>query len=895
MFVGRASELRQLEQALDDARAGRGGTALLAGEPGIGKTRLATELAARADGFDVLLGSAIDLVGTDLPYQPFVEALGRLPREAGSQLRVFETAHARLAGRAEPVLLVLEDLHWADASTLDLAVFLAHNVADQHVLLVATYRPTESVRRFAESMKRSGSLVLELGPLRPDALTTLLADTPRAGEIATRSGGNPFFAQELAAAGGELPGSLRDLLLERVSGLDQGPLRLIAAAGRDVGPGLLTTEDRETLRRAVERGILVADQAAGTFRFRHALLAEAVYSTILPGEREELHGRLAEQLVRTGAAAAELAQHWAVAGRSREALTASMAAADDAEAVYGLAEALGHLERAIALWPEVPGAPDLADLCQRAAELAWNAGMAPRAVEFARRAIELVGDDLPRVVLLHDGLGRYLHASGETEGAIAALERAIALVPAEPPIPERVQALATLGNGLISSWRFRESLTTCSQALVAARAIGHGYAEFLATRATGSALAHLGRAEEGLRHIGAAVELADRSADPVLQALAYETLTDALTMLGRPREAAQVAATALQALQRFGIDCTTLGGNQTEALIAIGDWDEADAVSAAALRAMAGSYPHHVLDFRAALETGRGDFEAARAHLEAVAPAMREDAYAAMHAAYVAELALAERRWPDAATAARRGLQRVRSRETAQLRVPLCAHGLRAEADLAALARVRRDGGAARAHVEAAEALLTDARLAAAAAERVTPNAAGWHALAEAEYERALGARPELWVTAAGTWDGLDRAPLAAYCRWRLAEALVATGASRAAASEPLQAAHATASRIGARPLLRELSLLAERARLDLTPPPPIAAKETFLDLTPRETEVLTLVARGLTNREIADELVISVKTAGVHVSHILRKLDAPNRLEAAAIAHRLSPPVDAG
>jgi DNA-binding CsgD family transcriptional regulator len=268
---------------------------------------------------------------------------------------------------------------------------------------------------------------------------------------------------------------------------------------------------------------------------------------------------------------------------------------------------------------------------------------------------------------------------------------------------------------------------------------------------------------------------------------------------------------------------------------------------------------------------------------------MREDAYAATHAAYVAELALCERRWSDAAHVVRSGLERLRLREMAQLRVWLCADGLRAEAELAALARARRDDGATREHLRTAEKLLADARLAAADAEPITPNAGGWHAVAEAEHERARAvARPDLWADAAATWEQLDRLPLVAYCRWREAEALVAAGAPRAAASEPLRAAHATAERIGARPLLRELTLLAERARLDLAPPPPIAAKDTLLDLTPRETEVLNLIARGLTNREIADELVISVKTAGVHVSHILRKLDAPNRREAAAIAHRL-------
>ena len=149
---------------------------------------------------------------------------------------------------------------------------------------------------------------------------------------------------------------------------------------------------------------------------------------------------------------------------------------------------------------------------------------------------------------------------------------------------------------------------------------------------------------------------------------------------------------------------------------------------------------------------------------------------------------------------------------------------------------------------------------------------------------------------AADSWERLERPPLVAYCRWRQAEALVAAGASRTEAAVPLREAHAVAARIGARPLLRELELLAQRARLDLAPPQAAfsAAKqgpEEILGLTPREAEVLNLVARGYTNREIAATLVISVKTVSVHVSHILRKLGAPNRLEAAAIVHRLAPP----
>jgi predicted ATPase len=411
VFVGRARELTQLERALAATHGGCGLTALVAGDAGIGKTRLASELArrARVEAFEVLLGRSIDLVGTELPFQPFVEALrplGDLRQvdgpPAGSQLRVFEQTLALLTERAAsaPVLLVLEDLHWADASTLDLVVFLAHNLHDRRVLLLATYRAddltsAERMRRFADSVRRSGAAtLLELGPLAHDDLAALLeacADAPvpaaLADTIAARSEGNPFFAEELLAVAdrtGELPRGLRDLLLERIDQLDSATrslLRLAAAAGRDVAYPLLCAaaalperDVRVSLRRAVEQGVLVSEQSSGSFRFRHALLAEAIYTTVLPGEREELHARLAQELAHSGVASpAELAPHWAAAGRSSEALAASVDAAREAEAAFGLAEAHAHLERALALWPAVSDAAEL----PASDRPRWGAGPAP--------------------------------------------------------------------------------------------------------------------------------------------------------------------------------------------------------------------------------------------------------------------------------------------------------------------------------------------------------------------------------------------------------------------------------------------------------------------------------------------------------------------------------------
>ena len=941
VFVGRARELVELERALASARAGSGATVLLAGEAGIGKTRLTAELGrqAREAGFDVLLGHSIDLVGTELPYQPFVEALRPLgdalsrDRETpGSQQGAFARTLELLSDRAAetPMLVVLEDLHWADVSTLDLVVFLAHNLDDQAVLLLATYRADElssgeRMWRLAEGARRSGStLILELGPLERDELTDFLG--ARAGSlpttvvntIAARSGGNPFFAEELLAAAatgsGEIPRGLRDLLLQRVGHVDhatQEVLRLAAVAGRDVGyPLLRETADlpeaalRDSLRQAVEEGILVVEPQTGSFRFRHALLAEAIYSTILPGEREELHAHLAEKLERSGAArAAELAPHWAAAGRATDALVASIEAASEAETVFGLAEALAHVERALALWESVPGAAelvrvDLVDLHAWEAELASQTGAAPRAVDFVRRAIDLVEREDPlRAPRLYERLGQYLHESGKTDAALAAFERGVDLVPTLPPSAERARALAGLGHGLMLAWRFDESFAICEQALALARSTGERAAELRALLNLGRDLAYLGHAHEGVDDLEQVLALAAESGNPLALLDAYVALTDVLMMLGRPAESARAGQRGLEALHQYGIDSTVLVANTIEALLAIGAWDEAESMSRAALRASSANFPYMLLMLRADLELGRGDFEAARAHLDAAETTLREDRGQGVYDVFVADLALWERRWTDADRAVQDGLESATSRQAAQLHIWFCAKGLRAQAELAALARARRDTEAARAWLAKAQKLLAVARHSAQEASAVTPNAAGWLALAEAEYERAQGtARPESWSEAAAVWELLDRTPLAAYCRWREAESLVAVGASRTEASRPLRQAHAVAARIGAQPLLRELDLLAQRARLDPNPsesesPDRRHDLQQSLGLTRREAEVLSLVARGYTNREIADALVISIKTASVHVSHILRKLDTPNRREAAAIAHRLSAP----
>ena len=570
VLVGRARELKEFARALAAARAGDAHAVLVTGEAGIGKSRLVEEVARRAAGigFEVLTGRAIDLVGSELPYAPFVSALRPLVPEssrppwatAGSQLLVFEDIVALLSERAAstPVMLVLEDLHWADATTVDLTVYLANNLTGTRVLLVGTCRTDHAAGdrryRLEEGIRRGGGVTIALRPLTADDIAELVASrTGRpvpavaATAIATRSEGNPFFAEELLASsdvsGRELPLSLRELLLRSVERLDpdtQALLRVAATAGRDADPSLLrdtaalsVEQTRRALREAIDHEVLVVDRDSGRFRFRHALLADAIYATVLPGELEETHTRLAEALrTRGDATAAELAPHWAAAGRPAEALSASMVAAREAQAVFGLAEAHAHLERAIVLWHRVPDSrerpdTDLSSVCAWAAELASLVGAAPRAVELARMAIDLIPADEPhRVGLVRVRLGQYLHEAGHTDAALRALTKAVDVVPAEPPSPELASCLASLAGGLVTAWRYAESRKVATEALRLARQVAADEATVRARTALGCDLAYLGDSDQGLRELHLAIELAEAIGDRVGLHRAYVHLTD---------------------------------------------------------------------------------------------------------------------------------------------------------------------------------------------------------------------------------------------------------------------------------------------------------------------------------------------------------------------------------
>jgi predicted ATPase len=504
-FIGRAVELRRLEALLERAGQGSPQVVLVAGDAGVGKTRLLLALAdrARQRGTRVLMGASVELGDIGFAYLPVVDALRELaddPEEARlltgaamtapalgrllpgiepaeptgdslDQLQVLDAVRAVLVGLAErsPVALVLEDLHWADRATRDLVAFLARTLRAGQVTLVVSYRSDELHRRhplrplLAELVRLPVVERLELAPFTRAELAEHLeaiAGAPLPAEqvegIHARSEGNPFYAEQLLAAGAgdarvELPPTLVEVLLARVQGLSepaQQVLRVAAVAGRRVPHRLLAAvagqpeaELEQGLHEAVGAGVLATDVATGGYAFRHALLQEAVYGDLLPGERVRLHAAYARLLAADpDGAAAELAHHCLASHDLVGALAASVRAAEEAEVVLAPADALRHLSVALRVWERVPepvavSGIDRIELTLRAAAAASAAGEHQRAASLAQDAARAAeaAEDPAQAARAHERRGVYLFDAGRIEEALDARSRAVELVPAQPP------------------------------------------------------------------------------------------------------------------------------------------------------------------------------------------------------------------------------------------------------------------------------------------------------------------------------------------------------------------------------------------------------------------------------------------------------------------------------
>lgn len=962
--VGRDADLHRLRGAVGlGPGAAQGGLVLVSGDAGIGKSRLVAELAHEAGtgGWLVVAGHCVGLSGSEMPYLPFTELLGELAAAASDVLdavqqripdlgvlvpalargvplappdaaRLAEAVHACLTEVAsrQPLLVVVEDVHWADHSSRDLlSLILARGFAEP-VGLVVTYRSDDLHRRHPlhatlPSWTRLPHVTrLELTRLPDAAMRTLVAgldgaptDDSTLIDLVERAEGNAFFAEELVASGaprelrGEDLGRLLRRRVEQLSGPAEQAVRAAAVGGRTVSHELLTAvtglDDDEfeiAVGEAVEHHVLVPT-AAGEYSFRHALLAEAVAADLLPGARKRLHTAYLQALRDdpTLGGPATRAHHAIAVGDTETAIEASIAAGRGAMELAGPRDALRHYERALDLLDD-PGRR--AEVSVLAAGAASTAGDQLRAVDLLRDALETTpATTLPgeRALLLAELALRL--RSLDLEGDPGALtQEAMTLVSHARPEHQVTVRFARLQTYLdAGDYDRAEGLGEELLTQVEALGLGTVAAEvrLLLSYVVESRI-HPDQVVERMRR-----QLAELPPDHPLYPRSTLRLANTLASLGRLAESLETFELGYAAARRTGqIWAPFAMENRLFGAVAahqLGAWDRADELLDPHADGVVPQPGGALIESaRLLLRASRGE-RVSRHEIEALAPWWSVDALAAAYTLYAAidllgsagdlrgMLEVTERAMGDIVRAWSRDNQGT-IRVAALLAGRVADHVV--EPDL--------DSGLRDRLLEAVELYATAARsrLAAPATDRLPapgPESRAWGARLEAELLRLSSVVGEevdpsamvtAWERAVGAFEAYGQPPEVARSQLHLAQALHAAG--RAADARAVAGrAHDTAERLGMSGLLERLSphLVDWGVAPGVGVRPAAAVDPGPLELTPREREVLALVAQGRTNGQIGVALFISTKTVSVHVSNVLAKLGAANRAEAAAIARR--------
>ena len=952
-FVGRASELAALVDALADQRVR---AVLVSGEAGIGKSRLVAEFTSRVGaGALVLVGHCPELGEGGVPFAPFIAILRSLQRQLGTgelaallpqdpaigrwlpELAMRSSAEApvhdpmRLSGEilslleqlalTRRVILVLEDLHWADISSRELLAFLVGNLAQDGVMLVGTYRPTsaEQLQRLVAELRRQRKVkVISPPPLTRHEVGRQLAalldrepDPNLITRVADRSAGNPLFVEAISRSPEQLPAELTDLLLGFQAGLSAQSLSVLRVAAV-IGPpvnhailaeiiGLPEVALHVSLRELVDRGLLLAADTG--YDFRHALIRQAVYEDLLPAERTSWHARIADLIdtspgvLPAGNRDAELARHAAAAGDLPRALVASWHAA----AATGRGDAhvprLRELERVAELWDAVPQARELTgadklDVLGAIVEACADSGEVQRGIKAAGAALALVapvpdarvpdagrapggGTGAPRAAHLYHRRAQLRSQTGEGPGED--LEQALRLLPAEPVTHERGEIIARLAMFAVFSGDAVAAAEYARDAVRIAEQLG---ATALAARAHAYlGLAIAGQPDTAVGHFDKARTAATACGDPqvLLDVVTWESAL--LLATGRYEaviDAVQQGMRIAHDTFRFAEVAPVLLVKWVQALTALSRWPQAlMLIDEAELEHLPPLGYAALLLCRARITLAQGDVAAAHSAADHAGKLLGDGPWARSYRLQLLTvqclIALAAGDQVGAAGILVHGLA------PRDFDATLIAHPDEAW-PLTALA----------AHVPGAPPRL-------AAMARELPLTSPVHAAHQAVYAACVDPSAVRWEAAASKWQALRQAYEESQCLLSAAERHAADG-NRDAAQAALQCGSDIAARVGADPLGDAIRRLAHRARLSIEQTPGDGSEQRDrsgdaghrsgrFGLTSRELDVLRLVAIGMTNRQIAVELFISVNTAGVHVSRILTKLGVATRTEAAALA----------
>jgi len=900
-MVGRDHELHRLMRLVASARPE---VAFVAGEPGIGKTRLISEFLAALPAGTVVLRGEAQPGSLGRPYELFLDAVdstrGGTATVDPATLAVLTDPARGSAERQRAALsivdqlvdgaasvIVYEDLHWADAESTALFEHLADQSGRR--LLVGAYRPAEVTRRqpvdalLARLERRHSVTHLTLGRLDTDETSALLAAatgrTPSyrtAMALHQRTGGNPFYLEELLRAHDAddleqiveqpLPWSLAEVLRQQIAGLDEHGRRIAEAAavlGQRIPFDLLAAvtgaseaELIDTLRELVRRGVL-SESGEDEFSFRHALVREAVTASLLGRQRRRLHEAALDVLLAgSGADPALIAYHARGARRYDDMVTAARAGSAAYLEMGSVYQALQLAERGLE-----QAAQDTA-LLATAARAAWLAGLLDDAIGYARRWRDRAGDDAEEVRALIL-LVRLAWEAGDVVGTDTLTSEIEMLVDQLPTGEEQGQAVATVAQSYMLREQSDKAMAWAGRALELAERHDLPRTRLAALVELGSLLVgSADRSDEGRDLLAGVAGEAEKAGDWVLAARAVHNLAFT-TPPSSPHEQARLLERMRADAEQGGFDQLAVAAYyQGRAVVAVGEGDLAAA--------------------REALEEGT-----ARGHRFTT-----HGRQADYHAVYLAGLALEAGDLDRARTVVAEliGLPRPRTVPVAGLVFHLACRSTPPGPALEAL-----DGllGALAADPNSATGDLAHDLVAAAVAGALPlpriqdlgaavlrpRTAPGWAALVRAQLARAAGRDAVALVDYRQAAGDVDLPPSArGTAHAGAAGCLLALGRPEPARAHLVEAGRLLARWSGWR--VEQLAGLRERAGL----PADGQAVTGPAALTPREREVALLVADGLTNAELARRLYISPRTAAVHVSSILRKLAVGSRTEVAAV-----------
>jgi class 3 adenylate cyclase/tetratricopeptide (TPR) repeat protein len=860
-IVGRTAEIQIMSAAYARAMAGQSQVMLITGEAGIGKTTLVEELTgwvrSAADGARVKVGESAPMAGTALAYGPFVAALGheaewlladdRTDNMLAARHRLFVRVFGLLAGLAarSPLVLVLEDLHWADESSRELLTFLAVRLREEPVMIVGTLREedlTDSVRRWlAELEHRPRVTRLRLGRMTDTEIAGLVAGAMPDGArpdhvsaVVAAADGNPLYARELAYADpGGLPASIADAVLAKASALSaqaRAVVDQVSVADGGMSHELLAVTVKlsdarllAAVRAAVESGLLAS--TGDGYSFTHAMIRQVVYSQALPSKRALLHRRLAEVLAdRPGSDPGLLSRHWHRAGCPDRAAAAAVLAARRSVSVRAYPEAVKNYGLAIELMNWLPEAgPDLQEEAARSASLA---GDSKQAATWAADALARAGAAAPmdRARLL-ERLGRYLWEMGDPKAAVDAAEQAVIILDPEPASQLQARVLAALATWRVLLGEADAALPLVTKAMEVAQQTGADavYAHGLAT--LGVIEAQYGDLEDGLADLESAFTLACRvgSVEDAIRAAANRVYL--LYRAGRFAEAVEAGHAGRSAVAAMGAPpaiITGIGNNVAAALLASGRWAEADQLLVELVAESTTNFTRYLQLLQLELAVGRGEAEHA-ADLAATLRKSPDDprligslhACLAEQSLYAGELAVAAVEVID-------GLAALSGAAMAEEEIRLLAIGARLAADLALLPSSARPRDIPDGWAQLAATFAESAGLIVAEHGDGQPDLVAFGAMVEAEEERRLGRDTrETWQAAAEAWRVAGWPYREAYARLHEAAAALKAGRHEQA-TRALTACQSAARELQATPLLTRADDLARRDRLAPITPKPV-------------------------------------------------------------------------